>query len=325
LKPYRIHIIVALVALSLSARAQQDVQLTQQHLSRININPASTQMSDFADAYLFVRQQWMGIEGAPSTQVFNAQGYIDEIRSSVGLSFLNDAVGRNRYLNLMFSYAYHIKTGMESALSLGLSVGLVNRRLDGDRLTEMPEIDPEIIDMLTNGRGVYRPNVNFGLMYTSPTVAFGLSVTHLTHYLYKNEWFRLPMHGYAFVEYGIDFNENLRFTPRIQVMSALGADDTIAIFDRMDLLFDAGGTFSIKDKFWIGASFRTSLPFEGTSVAGMVGVNLGPNLRLGYAYDYKLGNTFQNVKTYGSHEIVLNYRMKIREKEAAEATPRFFE
>jgi hypothetical protein len=49
LKPYRIHIIVALVVLSLSAQAQQDIQLTQQHLSRININPASTQMSDFAD------------------------------------------------------------------------------------------------------------------------------------------------------------------------------------------------------------------------------------------------------------------------------------
>jgi len=42
-------------------------------------------------------------------------------------------------------------------------------------------------------------------------------------------------------------------------------------------------------------------------------------------YNYKLGRTFQNVKTYGSHEIMLNYRMRVTEVQTAEATPRFFE
>jgi type IX secretion system PorP/SprF family membrane protein len=341
MKSIRLHIILFILLLSFSARAQQDVQLSQQFLSRININPASTKISNFADAYLFVRQQWIGFEDAPSTQMFNAHGYIDDIRSSVGLTFLNDMVGRNRHLNLLFSYAYHVKTGEESALSLGLSAGLVNRRLDGDMMTGMPEIDPEIIEMLTNGRGVYRPDVNFGLMFATPKFAFGLSVTHLTHYLYKETWFRFPMHGYAFIEYGIDFSENLRFTPRAQLMSALGSGnkkttgETIGFMDRMDLLLDLGGTFMINNRFWLGGSFRSGgFDFKAKELAekigansftAIVGLNLGPNLRFGYSYDYKLGKTFQNVRTYGTHEIMLNYRMKIREEEAAEATPRFFE
>ena len=320
-----------MLILSFSAQTQQDVQLSQQYLSRINVNPAATGTSNYADAYLFARQQWMGFEGAPSTQMLNAHGYVQDIRSGVGLSIVNDMIGRNRCLNMMFSYAYHIQTGEERFFSLGLSAGLIHRRFGGNIITEMIEIDPDIREILSNGQSVYRPDVNFGLIYSSPKFAFGLSATHLTHYLFKESWFRMPLHGYAFMEFGLDFSQNVRFTPRAQVMSALAdgsvLGDTLKIplMDKVDLLFDLGGTLSVQDKFWIGGAFRAGMPFSSVSVTATVGVNLTPNLRIGYAYDHKLGNTFQNVKTYGSHEIVLNYRMKLTEVEVAEATPRFFE
>ena len=322
------------MVLSFSTRGQQDILLNQQHFSKININPSATEVSNYANAYLFVRQQWIGFEGAPSTQMFNVHGYLEEIRSSMGLSFVNDVVGRNRYLNLMFAYAYHLKIGEESSLAFGLSAGLVNRRFDGNLLTNMPEICPEIIEMLQNGKSVYRPDVNFGITYSTPKFRAGISATHLTRYLYNtDDWFKLPLHGYAFIEYGIDINENMRITPRIQLMSALSSVDTINVIDRIDMLYDVGGIFSFRDRVWFGASFRSGgvlsaidKSFQlGNTVSAMVGVNLGPNLRVGYSYDYKLGKTFQNVKTYGSHEIMLNYRMRVTEVQSAEATPRFFE
>jgi type IX secretion system PorP/SprF family membrane protein len=266
--------------------------------------------------------------------MFNVHGYIEEIRSSMGLSFFNDVVGRNRYLNLMFAYAYHVRTGEESSLAFGLSAGLVNRRLDGNLLTDMPEICPEIIELLQNGRSVYRPDVNFGITYSTPKFTAGISATHLTRYLYsKDDWFKLPLHGYAFVEYAIDITENIRFTPRIQFMSALSSVDTINVIDRIDMLYDIGGVFSFRDRVWFGASFRSGGVLStiadsfqvGNTVSAMVGVNLGPNFRVGYSYDYKLGRTFQNVRTFGSHEIMLNYRMRVTEVQVAEATPRFFE
>jgi hypothetical protein len=164
-------------------------------------------------------------------------------------------------------------------------------------------------------------------MYSAPKFAFGLSATHLTHRLpaYKDDWFRFPLHVYTFLEFGLGNVEKTIFKPRIQVMSAMSSADTVSFMDRMDIMLDVGGTFFIRVKFWIGGSFRTDFAFDASSAAAMVGINLTPNIRVGYSYDYKLGNTFQNVRNFGTHEIMLNYRMKIREEEVAEATPRFFE
>jgi type IX secretion system PorP/SprF family membrane protein len=327
MKIIRLHIILLILALSFLARGQQDIMLSQQHFSRINNNPSTTEVSDYANAYLFARQQWIGFEGAPMTQVFNAHGYIDDIRSSVGLSVVSDIVGRSRYLSLMFAYAYHVRTGENSHLSLGLSAGLTNRRFDGNMITDEPEICPTILEMLMSGKSVYRPDVNFGITYSTPKFSFGVSATRLTRYLFPDDgWFRFPLHAYAFMELGIDFNENVRFTPRVQLMSALSSLDTISFMDRTDMMLDLGGTFSVRNRFWLGGSFRIGEKFDaGTSVAAMVGINIGPNIRVGYSYDHRLGTTFQNVKTFGTHEIMLNYRIRVTEVQAAEQTPRFFE
>lgn len=327
------------MTLSFSARGQQDIIFSQQHFSRINNNPASIQVSNYANAFLIARQQWIGFEGAPSTQMLNVHGYIEDIRSSVGLSIVNDAVGRTRNLGLMLTYAYHLQIGLEGYLAFGISAGVQNRRFIGDLVFEHPEHGIDLNELMNERRGM-RPNVHFGITYSTPDFAFGVSVTNLTRFLYReDDWFKLPLHGYAFMEYGFDIGETLRFTPRVQFMSALGTPPTgpfvngrdtvdIGFTDRLDMVVDLGGTISIADRLWFGASFRNDATFSrnsGRTLSAMVGINLGPNLRFGYSYDHKLGNAFQNIRTFGSHEIMLNYRMRIREEQTSERTPRFFE
>jgi hypothetical protein len=58
----------------------------------------------------------------------------------------------------------------------------------------------------------------------------------------------------------------------------------------------------------------------------MVGINLSKNLRIGYSYDWKMLDAFnKNLNTYGSHEIILNYRIRVYEEQYGEQTPRFFD
>jgi len=132
-----------------------------------------------------------------------------------------------------------------------------------------------------------------------------------------------------------------RFTPRVQFMSAMGSatsrlatnngtTDTVDIgfIDRFDMVLDLGGTFSFGDRFFIGGSFRNDATFSrnaGRSVSGLIAVNLGPNFRIGYAYDHNLGTAFRRARTFGSHEIMLNIRIRVSETQASERTPRFFE
>ena len=339
MKHVRGYIIVLSIILSFSARAQQDIILTQQHLSRININPAATPVSNYANAFLIARQQWVGFQGAPSTQMFNAHGYISEIRSSLGLSIVNDVVGRSRNLNMMLNYAFHMQVGHTGYLAFGLGVGLQNRRIDGDLIFGEPEDGVDFDDLLHGRRGM-RPSINFGITYSTADFAFGVSATNLSRFFYdEDDWFRLPLHIYAFMEYGFYIGLTTRFTPRVQFMSAMssattrlatnGIDTTnLGFLDRFDMVLDLGGTFSFGDRFFIGGSFRNDATFSrnaGRSVSAMLAVNLGPNFRIGYSYDHNLGNVFRNVRTFGSHEIMLNIRMRISEAQTSERTPRFFE
>jgi type IX secretion system PorP/SprF family membrane protein len=338
LKKIVLHItFLVILTLSFTAWGQRDPQLSQQYFSRLNINPAATDVSNYANAFLIARQQWIGFEGAPSTQMFNAHGYVSDIRSSIGLSVLNDIVGNNRFLNMMLNYGYHMKVGEESYFALGLGAGVVTRSFGGDLITDVPETDPDIIRMLA-GQSIFRPDINLGLTYWSPNFSFGLSATHLARYAMKDDdWFKPPLHIYAFLDAGFNINETTRFTLRPQLLSSIGsvntikiAEDTIQtinIMERMDILLDLAAIVSMVDKFWIGGSFRVSSfsPFGGASFAAIVGFNITPDLRIGYSYDHKIGNSFQNIKTYGSHEIMLNYRMKIAEPQTAEKTPRFFD
>ncbi len=323
MKLIRFYILILILFLGFFARGQADVQLSQQTLSKINFNPSATGFSNYANANLFIRQQWAGFEDAPLTQAFNAQGYIEDIRSGVGFSLINDRVGNNNMLNMIFAYGYHIEVGAVAYLSLGIGAGLFTRRFGGDILFLDPETDPDIINMATNGMVRTRPDMSIGMTYSTPEFSFGLSATHITRYFFpKNDWFKLPLHAYMFADYIFEFGENVLFTPRIQIMSVFSdvQSDSLNIIKKIDVLYEAGGHFTIADKFWIGASWR-----NGDAISAMIGFNLGTSFRLGYSYDFKIGSAFKNVRTYGSHEIMLNYRMKLTDEENSEATPRFFD
>ena len=79
------------------------------------------------------------------------------------------------------------------------------------------------------------------------------------------------------------------------------------------------GDFSMhalfKEKIWVGASYRT-----GDSFAGMFNLQLTPQLRLGYSYDYTV--TELSAYSNGTHEINLGYDFSFNKKKVV--TPRYF-
>ncbi|MCL2682763.1 MAG: PorP/SprF family type IX secretion system membrane protein [Bacteroidales bacterium] len=315
--------------LGIFARGQQDIQLSQQMFSKLNNNPAATGLSNYANAYLFARQQWAGFEGAPRTIVFNANTYLEQIRAGVGFSAFGDQVGNNNLFNVKAAYAYHVRIGRENYLSLGIGAGFIHRKFGGTTVNE-PEVDPEIIRMLM-GQSRWKADVDLGVTYSTPKFIVGLSATHVSRFLYTNDrnspfdWFNLPMNAYGFAEYAIDLNKNVRLTPRAQVSSVFSThrNDTLPIKDKIDWFYEFGALVEFKNKFWIGGTFRND-----EAIIAMLGIYLGPNLRVGYAYDYKyFGKTFTNRRSFGSHELMVNYRIRIfdNDDQNIDFAPRFFD
>jgi len=79
--------------------AQADISMATHWYYRANYNPASIARTEYAYFFTNVRQQWIGIAGAP--QVFNVQAsqYIHDMRSAFGLSLVGDKIGVTKAYN----------------------------------------------------------------------------------------------------------------------------------------------------------------------------------------------------------------------------------
>ena len=81
------------------------------------------------------------------------------------------------------------------------------------------------------------------------------------------------------------------------------------------LQYDVNANFLIKEKIWIGASYRS-----GDAVSGILGIQVSPQFIVSYSYDYTLSKIQKY--TTGSHEFALGYVFMYKGKKIV--TPRYF-
>src|SRR5258708_7244122 len=103
--------------------AQQKVQFTQYMFNGLVINPAYAGADEKLSLTFINRNQWNGIEGAPTTQTLSAHTLFKKKQFGIGFLLVNDQIGIHRNVNAGVSYAYHIQTRDQSYLSMCLQAG----------------------------------------------------------------------------------------------------------------------------------------------------------------------------------------------------------
>src|SRR5690554_7774375 len=94
-----------LILLSISnGYGQQEAQFTQYLDNMQYYNPAYIGKAKVMNVSAFHRQQWVGIEGAPMTQVLSLHTPIKYESLGVGVSFLNDRIGDRKSTRLNSSH-----------------------------------------------------------------------------------------------------------------------------------------------------------------------------------------------------------------------------
>lgn len=299
--------------LSVRVNAQNDIQLTQQFLSRVNYNPAATGASNYTNMYLLARQQWIGFKDAPKTQVFNAHSYFNSINAGMGLSVVNDKLGYENSINAKLAYAYHIHFKNESYLSLGLSGGLLYKSLDINKaITENP--DDHTLATYYGNNSKLNPDFDLGVEYNTKHWQIGISATHINMISKGNNIWNVQStaHFYAYTRFTFDLDRDWKFSPGI-----------MGINNNNTYNLEANGMVYYKGKLWFGGSYRTNEALASESVSGIVGLFITENIRLGYSYDFNIGA----LKKYsgGSHEVMLSLRLGQNESSYGRKSPRFFE
>ena len=290
---------------SLAGFAQQDAQYTQYMYNTININPAYAGSRGVLSVFGLHRTQWVGLDGAPTTNAFSVNTPISNSRLGAGLSFVNDRIGPTEENTISADVSYTVQTSETYNLSFGIK-GTANLfSLDASKLNPADANDPRLYNFDNN----FTPNVGAGVYFHSDKLYVGVSVPNFFETTrYEDNSISVTkerMNFYLIGGYVFDLGPSIKFKPAFLAKTIEGAP----------LQLDVSGNFLINDKFTVGAAWRWS-----AAASLMAGFQITDGLFAGYGYD--LETTRLSRYNSGSHEIFLRFELFSRHDKIT--SPRFF-
>lgn len=284
-----------------SAKAQQKVQFTQYMFNTVVINPAYAGAEEALSLTFIQRNQWSGIENAPTTQTFSAHTLFKKKHFGLGLTFINDKIGVHKNVSALTNYAYHLKTGAKSYLSMGLQAGVHTAKSDYASLLGTSANDPRIYNSAVSqtffdfGMGVY---------FRSPRFQVGLSAPELLpEKITVNDSLAVHLNKtnfFLFSKYRILLNEMFDAEPALLIKYLHG----------VPVSFDINANFIYRKVLMMGLSYRKS-----ESVDFLLRAQITPQLQVGYAYDHPIG-VISRISN-GSHELMVHYLFRYTQSKVA--------
>ena len=294
-----------IVLFSLKTEAQQDPMYTQYMYNTLSVNPGYAGSRGALSITGLVREQWVGIKGAPSTQTLTLSSPIYSDNMGLGLSVINDNVGPIHQTMLFADYSYSIQTTENAKLAFGLKAGV--NVFQADLLSLHPNQTGDAAIYNISNRLL--PNVGVGAYYYSDKGYVGISAPKLLQHNLKTgetSESKERRHYFLIGGYVFDLSESLKLKPSFLVKAVQGAPVSI----------DVTANLFIHDKLGIGLAHRLD-----DSFSGLLQYYFTPQFRVGYAYDF----TMTELRHYnsGSHELMLGYDFNFVDDKRIRS-PRFF-
>lgn len=309
-----------------SLSAQQRPQYTQYIFNNFLLNPALSGIENYTDVKLGFRKQWAGIENAPQTSFVTAnwklgsdylwknplslaennedpmsRNYMQNYTASpphhgVGLVAVYDEQGPISRLDVDLTYAYHLQLSGTWNLSVGVAAGVSRVGLDINALTFEDKTQP---DLAVNGIvAQLKPNLGVGVWLYGARFFAGASMQQVipqklsfTNDPSYNTGKDRP-HFFITAGYKLFLDDEINIIPSVMLKQV----------SPVPLSVDFNVKMAIKERFWIGGSYR-----RNDSFSAMAGVNVNKLFNLTYAYDFTTSDL--NKVSNGSHEIVLGLQL----------------
>ena len=230
----------------------------------------------------------------------------------LGISFLNESIGKLNRNIAYLNYAYRIKTSETGRLSFGLMGGVHNQV---NKLSELKATEAGDAQVSQNTPSIMSPNFGFGIYYYTNKMYAGISIPRMIDDSYmfdasgnftkKTSFNAQRFHYYLTAGYVFDVSEDLKIKPQTMIKMVQNAP----------LQYDVNVNCLIKNMIWAGLGYRSS-----SDASLILGVQVNPQFIVSYSYDY----SFSQIQKYsqGSHEIALGYLFSYKQRKVV--TPRYF-
>jgi type IX secretion system PorP/SprF family membrane protein len=308
-----------LLGLPILAMAQQEEQYTQFMFYKLGFNPGYAGSQDGATVSALVRNQWMGLDGAPQTQLVTFNMPLLNNRIGVGGSVLRQSIGVTNYYTAEGVYAYRPRVG-RGTLGLGLQASVRLLRVDYGALqgTQPIDIDEAVPASL---QSKYVPNFGVGAYYSTDRYYLGISAPRL---LQNNIDLadvqgaiinRERQHFFFMGGLLLPVGDKVQFQPQLLLKYVKNTP-----FDG-----DVNFNFIFVEKYTAGLSYRlggSKSNNVGEAVSLLLAAQITDNLLLGVSYDA----TITDLRNYnsGTVELAVRYSIGGSSKGREYINPRFF-
>ncbi|MCJ8291966.1 MAG: PorP/SprF family type IX secretion system membrane protein [Crocinitomicaceae bacterium] len=293
------YIAVGVVCMIVSgAFAQQTRQTNLYNYNKFSLNPAYAGSSGCTELNFSHVNQWVKVEGAPTTSFFNANTRLGK-NWGVGADILLDRLGLFQQVSVNGAVSYGVTIARDHHVRLGISAGYFQMRIDPTNVIAFDDGD-QIIDggvqtasSLNTSAGVLYQFKGLELSFASKQLIESRSNFNLTGL----EGYGLKRHFVGYASYDISLNKQLSLKPNVLYRGVGNVQQ-----------FDFNADINYNDFVYGGIGWRTQV-----GLVARIGVNIRKLFFLGYAYEAPM----QNLASYGagSHEITLGLKFCKKEKE----------
>lgn len=288
---------IALIISTVVGFSQNQYHISQNMMYQPFINPSVIGSYSNLNGALFYKNQWTGFEGAPEIAGFSVNSSIKNSNHSVGLTLINDKIGISNIKDLSIAYSYKLKFNDRNYLTLGIAGTMILMQSNLGSLDVIQSGDPVF---QSDTKTFVMPNAKFGAYYFRNNFYIGFAVPNILKNKIETSGIATGItsfdaaniHYYLHSGYQFDINENWKSNTSILVKQVSGAPLQIGL----------NGQVVYRDFIGAGLSYRTS-----KELIAMVNYRINPQLKLGYAYDYNMGQlgSYSN----GTHEIILLFEL----------------
>lgn len=284
---------ITLLMAGIQLQGQQLPHYTQYMFNEFVLNPAIAGVYNHYQIRTNHRFQWVGLADPPLTNSISFFGPHAKLDMGYGGYIYNDVTGPTSRTGFTGAYAYNIAIDGTMRLSMGISVSLLQYRIDGTQLNPKDVSDPSLLNMVSTS---YMPDAGLGAYLYAEDFYVGLSVAQLLNnkikiFENKDGLNRLKTHLNLVGGYHYEINSDWMLEPSVMIKGTAPRE----------LSFDVTARVEWQRMAWGAVSYRFH-----DAVSILVGYRYEDLLIFGYSYDIGLSS----IRKYntGTHEIMIGYR-----------------
>jgi type IX secretion system PorP/SprF family membrane protein len=245
----------------------------------------------YTEVYLNYRNQWAGVEGAPTTGTLSLHLPLS-YKSGIAFTGYQDKAGALKTTTGLATFAYQVYLGNNVTdnhkIAFGLSAGVTSASIHAG----VGYANDPVVGTTSSIDG------QFGVHYQRGNFKAAFAMPHLfnTYVASENSFNKVGISPFrntiSSASYSIYFSERMVFEPMVIYRTN---QNTPAQFEGL-------GSLRINNTAWVGASYR-----QNYGASAFAGVNIKDKLKLGYAYEFVTSK--RSALGGGTHEIQLIARL----------------